>query len=49
MTGLRQRCAVFVDWKIIISKQEVINEKIGYVSQNLFNQIMARSEELSAQ
>ena len=40
MTGLRQRCAVFVDWSIEIEAVDIVNRDVGYVTAKLFGQIM---------
>jgi hypothetical protein len=45
MTGLRQRCAVFVDWYTSISPANIENRCIGHVSPSLFNRILKLFEE----
>jgi hypothetical protein len=42
MTGLRQRCAVFVDWTMGIKVEEIIQADVGHVTQKLFDAIMDR-------
>lgn len=43
-TGLRQRCAVFVDWSIEIQPSDIINNRVGHVSQDLLERIMEKFE-----
>ncbi len=44
MTGLRQRCAVFVDWTIEIQPSDIVNRHVGYVTSELFDRIMGKLE-----
>jgi hypothetical protein len=40
MTGLRRRCACFVDWTVEIFPADVRNSHVGHVSNALFRKIM---------
>ena len=42
MTGLRQRCAVFVDWSIEVHPEDIVESHVGYVNQKLLDQILEK-------
>jgi hypothetical protein len=42
MTGLRQRCAVFVDWSIEVQPEDIVNRGVGYVPAKLLRRIVAK-------